>query len=186
MIFGHHLYLMGIAFGLAFAVVMLVTSQDAHACSCDPPVSTDQEYDRVDYVFAGEVAEIGDPDSDDYLDVLFEVSESWKGVDHRKITIGTPAYGDACGFDFNEGGEYLVYASDNDARYGPDIVTGICDRTNSLALVDEDLVVLGTGTTADDLEEGEQQDGLDLWVLFGSIALFLAIVVMITLLRRWR
>ena len=29
-------------------------------------------------------------------------------------------------------------------------------------------------------------NGLDLWLLFGSIALFLAIVVMITLLRRWR
>jgi hypothetical protein len=29
-------------------------------------------------------------------------------------------------------------------------------------------------------------EGLDLWVLFGSIALFLAIVVAITLLRRWR
>jgi hypothetical protein len=34
---------------------------------------------------------------------------------------------------------------------------------------------------ADDLETGE---GLDLWVLFGSIGLFLAIVVAITLLRR--
>lgn len=32
----------------------------------------------------------------------------------------------------------------------------------------------------------ETRDGLDLWVLFGSIALFLVIVVVITLLRRWK
>jgi hypothetical protein len=35
-------------------------------------------------------------------------------------------------------------------------------------------------------EPAEPQQGLDFWVLFSSIALFLAIVVVITLLRRWK
>jgi hypothetical protein len=43
-------------------------------------------------------------------------------------------------------------------------------------------LVLATGID-DPQQTGE---GLNLWVLLGSVALFLAIVVAITLLRRWR
>jgi hypothetical protein len=101
--------------------------------------------------------------------------------------LGTADQSDACGYSFQEGANYLVYARENTARYGPSIVTGICHRTEILSLANDDLQILGTGTDAEDLEPGEQQDdGLDLWLLFGSIALFLAIVVAITLLRRWR
>jgi hypothetical protein len=157
------------------------------ACSCPPPLDPEEAIVDADYVFAGEVADIGNPDSDNYLNVSFRVSEAWKGVDHQEISIGTAADGDACGYSFSEGSTYLVYARDNQARYGPDLVTGICNRTDSLSLADDDLRVLGTGTESDDLEPGQQGgDGLDTWVLFGSIALFLAIVVAITLLRRWK
>ncbi len=137
-------------------------------------------------MFSGEVTQISGPDSDDYLEVRIDVTTSWKGVDHQAMRVGTSAYGDACGYSFSEGGEYLIYASDNDARIGPDVITGVCSRTAPLAGADDDLQVLGTGTDAEALEEGTQQDGLDLWVLFGSIALFLVIVVVITLLRRWK
>jgi hypothetical protein len=43
-------------------------------------------------------------------------------------------------------------------------------------------LMLATNTN-DSSQSGE---GMDIWVLFGSIALFLAIVVAITLLRRLR
>jgi hypothetical protein len=175
-----------VAIIIALAGAGSASVQDAHACSCEPPLEPEEEYERVDYIFAGEVVQISDPDSDNYVDVHFEVSKSWKGVGHREISFGTAADGDACGFDFSEGSEYLVYASDNDAGYGPDIVTGICRLTGPLIPADDELMVLGTGTDAEELEEGEQGNGLDLWVLFGSIALFLAIVVAIQLLRRWR
>jgi hypothetical protein len=41
------------------------------------------------------------------------------------------------------------------------------------------MILVGTGN-------GGETEGLDLWVLGGSAVLFLAIVVAITLLRRWR
>jgi hypothetical protein len=119
--------------------------------------------------------------------VAFAVIEAWKGVEHQEISVGTPADSAACGYPFSEHQEYLVYASVNETRTGPDFITGICNRTNPLASANEDVLVLGTGTQADDLDPGEQTgEGLDLWVLFVSIALFLALVVAITLLRRWR
>lgn len=171
---------------LVFAGASLWSPQDVLACSCEPPVDAETEYKRVDYVFSGEVTQITGPDSDNYLEINIDVSTSWKGVDHQAIGVGTPAYGDACGYNFSEGGEYLIYASENDARVGPEIITGVCSRTAPLYVADEDLLVLGTGTDTEALEEGTHQDGLDLWVLFGSIALFLAIVIAITLLRRLR
>jgi hypothetical protein len=46
------------------------------------------------------------------------------------------------------------------------------------------LILVSAGV--DDLEPADQEEGLDLWVLFGSLALFLIIVVVITMLRRWK
>lgn len=46
--------------------------------------------------------------------------------------------------------------------------------------------IRSAATRADELVPGDQQGGLDLRVLFGGVGLFLAIVVAITLLRRWR
>ena len=47
-------------------------------------------------------------------------------------------------------------------------------------------ILIMLAAAADDIEPAGQNDGLDLLVLFGSIGLFLAIVIAITLLRRWR
>jgi hypothetical protein len=49
------------------------------------------------------------------------------------------------------------------------------------------MTVIATVVLATGIDDSQQTGkGLDFWVLFGSIALFLAIVVAITLLRRWR
>jgi hypothetical protein len=162
------------------------SAPNASACSCPPPPEPEDAVENADYVFAGEVTEISRPDSDAMREIAFTVSRAWKGVEHQEITIGTPQEGSECGYPFEGGSDYLVYASQNTTRSGPDIITGICNRTEYLSLADNDLLVLGEGTDVDDLNPGESGDGLDLVVLFGGIALFAAIVVTITVLRRWR
>lgn len=46
------------------------------------------------------------------------------------------------------------------------------------------MTVIDVAVTAQTSDQAGE--GLDLWLLFGGIALFLGIVVAITLLRRWR
>jgi hypothetical protein len=47
----------------------------------------------------------------------------------------------SCGYDFEEGQDYLVYASGK----GEPFETSICDRTKQLSKADKDLAILGNG-----------------------------------------
>lgn len=69
--------------------------------------------------------------------VTFRVLGSVKGVDEEAI-IYTNESSAACGFTFEEGKRYLVYANEADGQ----LHTGLCTRTASLDLADEDLEAL--------------------------------------------
>ena len=76
--------------------------------------------------------------------IFFKLSAVWKGAfreDIAAIRTGTGQDVVAhCGYDFEVGGEYLVYA-----RLWGDghLHTGICSRTNHLAAATEDVAQLG-------------------------------------------
>ena len=63
--------------------------------------------------------------------VIMEVLEDWQGVDgEKRVEVRTGAGGGDCGFDFEDGETYVVYA--NRARQTSRLETGICSRTAKL------------------------------------------------------
>jgi hypothetical protein len=77
---------------------------------------------RVEYVGAGV-----DLCFESETAVTLEVVSAWKGVDLGRVVIKTEAQGTACGYDFQVGESYLIYAE----RTGPtgDLSTSSCSLT---------------------------------------------------------
>lgn len=115
----------------------------ALACSCLQQ-SLQESIDGADAIFLGAVNEIS---SEDYqLAVSFHVKESWKGFEEEgitRMTVHTTSDSAACGFNFIEGEEYLVYANVNDKT--GNVHTGLCSATKERAYATEDLEVLESG-----------------------------------------
>lgn len=110
--------------------------------------------------------------------VIFEVSQTWKGVKETQIEITTGQGGGDCGIDFQKGGEYLVFARDDNDMYGKkELVTILCDRTKELALSKEDLESLGLGQSPIkqvDISADKVNLNMKIWIVifvFGSAVL---------------
>lgn len=130
-------------------VMMISVPSAAQACSCVEPQTVEAELARSTAVFAGKVLEVKEHKSlNGYMtkSVLFEVSQSWKSVTESQVIITTGQGGGDCGYGFQQGIEYLVYANPS-SMYGDedDLVTIICSRTNELSAAQEDLAILGQG-----------------------------------------
>ena len=144
---------MGLAFTLGI-LWFLVNPGPVHACKCAQPGSPSEELEKFSSVFAGRVVSIQHsyvPNGtsvtpEDRTTVRLEVSAVWKGLVHEDMYITTPPTGGNCGFTFDEGEEYIVYA--NDSPYaGGGYTAGICSRTALLGRAQDDLDALGEGQT---------------------------------------
>ncbi|HEU4813528.1 MAG TPA: hypothetical protein VFS99_04795 [Xanthomonadaceae bacterium] len=122
---------------LALSALALPT--DALACSCVPPQPVPEAVDDATRVFVGEVvdAERIDPL---HRRVTFHATEHFKGSPVEKIQLTTASDGVMCGYPFNEGSTYVVYAYGEEGDLG----TGSCSRT-TLAIEGSDLEVLRAG-----------------------------------------
>jgi hypothetical protein len=124
-------------------------TESAHACSCVIPGPPEDELARSAAVFSGRVSNRDEPgflvaSSADPVQVTFEVYAVWKGPLYDTITITTARSGASCGYAFEEGEEYLVYAHGS----ANSLAVSLCSRTQLLEGADEDLVALGEGNTA--------------------------------------
>src|SRR5262247_4638227 len=123
--------------------------QRAPACTCVPTSDVCTELARSDAVFLGEVVEItsADPEYPGQMWVTIRVDAAWKGA--PTTTTRVLSYGGLCGFNFQAGMPYLVYA--NLVNQGPssdpaDVLgTSLCSRTHASAPQDPDLAQLGSG-----------------------------------------
>ena len=116
--------------------VLLATPQPVQACSCvvfTPP----EQLEMASTVFHGRVTamEPFTPAANSpkpWLDtaVQFEVDTVWEGAVAENIVIAVVGANEACGFEFDVGEEYLVYA-DGPPFYG----TGWCDGYEDLRRV---------------------------------------------------
>ena len=79
----------------------------------------------------------GYPDSPSYS-FEFAVVEALAGVTNAKVTVRTAQDEGACGYAFEVGESYLVYASPVAGGYA----TGLCSRTRRLADARDDLILL--------------------------------------------
>lgn len=129
---------------LALAIGLSVSSKVV-ACSCDlPPVhqSLKQQVTKArnssSAVFSGVVLKIDEAAYS--VRVTFKVDEYWKRQLSTQVIVVTGRGGGDCGYRFEVGQRYLVYA------YGSDVTslgTNICQRTAPYSDGAADLKVLG-------------------------------------------
>ncbi len=111
--------------------------------------------------------------STDPVEVSFVVSQVWKGDIPTEVIITTARDSASCGYTFEDGEEYLVYANGEiDA-----LNVSLCSRTAVLANAEADVRELGSGTTPDKRVELEDDSlflpiAISLGIIFGSIALY--------------
>ena len=116
-------------------------SGNAYACSCEYPSSPDDALKNSDAVFSGKVLSLQETNtgymksSADPVVVTFEVDDVWKGPQTKTITVSTAASSASCGYEFQEGEKYIVYANGQESS----LSTGLCSRTTLFANADEDL-----------------------------------------------
>lgn len=131
--------------GVWVVAIMFLAGIEATACTCDLPspkrplkqsVNLARKDSRA--IFSGRVLRI---DEAGYtLRVTIKVNKSWKGVLPTEVVLLTGLGRGDCGYPFEVGQNYLVYA------YGPDVDhlgTNICQRTAPLSAGGKDLKILG-------------------------------------------
>ncbi|MCB0216160.1 MAG: hypothetical protein H6648_02285 [Caldilineae bacterium] len=120
---------LGLAFALGLAAGLLLPSgQVARACSCLPPPPPPQALEQAVQVFDGSVVGIEQVDPDSPFGaqrVDFVVHTQWKGVTEGRIRLETAGDSAMCGYSFQLGRRYLVYATG--ALEAPTVTN--CSRT---------------------------------------------------------
>ncbi len=172
---------------LVIIVSMLtIETESAYACSCAPPGPLEEELTNATVVFTGKVVDLaesiggfGPISSADPMKVTF-----WKGSVSQTTTITTARSGSSCGYTFEKGGEYIVYA------HGPEnnLSVSLCSRTQPLATAEDDLAVLGVGAEplADNFEWTTSFSYVQIAVLLGiGIGMFLLVVAVAAMIKRY-
>ena len=127
------------------ATSLVLVPGDAFACSCAEPLSDTEAEAGSDAVFAGTVIghEITKPVGGEYTpaidDVRMALEVEWtvavdtyvKGVPAEEITIASSGQGTACGFQFDVGKRYLVFAYEKE-RGGGELATNSCTNTRTI------------------------------------------------------
>ena len=165
------------------------------------PGTPSEEIEKFVAVFAGRVVSIEhsfDPNAatvgpGDRTTIGLEVSTVWKGDVDRDMYVTTPPTGGSCGFAFEEGREYILYAHDSPYDDGGYSVS-ICSRTALLSEAQADLDALGEGsppmggTAGTEPERTQDSSESTTWVIMlGAVAavlLFAALSVVAWVRRR--
>jgi hypothetical protein len=118
-------------------------------CSCAGPRDVPSALASAQAVFTGRVVSVRDTTvQTDHgpwrrRRVMLRVDRAWKGVEAETVTVLTGWGGGDCGFPFERGESYLVYAH---GRPGEVLGTGICGRTAELSRAAADVRALGEPT----------------------------------------
>ncbi|MBN7813715.1 hypothetical protein J0A68_22365, partial [Algoriphagus sp. H41] len=139
-------------------LILILTTLNSFACSCVGTETIKQAFKRSEIVFVGTVVssqpyeQKQEPLGGGFIDiyyhneVTFEVTGWFKGKSTTSQIIYTGVGGGDCGFHFEVGEQYIVYAT-KDGVYmelgNSKMQTNICDRTNKLSELTEDLTELG-------------------------------------------
>lgn len=130
---------------ILLSALMLLPSS-AIACSCLSSATVQEEKEQSSRVFLGHVAAIEvlrSPDRDrPYKIVTFAVSETFKGSPVHKLQVSTGMGNGDCGYFFDSGREYVVYASGEDDH----LVTSYCSLTGLASDSRSGLAILRGGS----------------------------------------
>ena len=137
---------------LIVAVLTTVASTMVQACTCmsgGGPACEEAWRNGVTAIFLGRVAklalvsgELGAPANAMSMTrggsvnrVTIEVKESYRGVSERSVQLFTASNEAACGYSFQEGEEYLVFAD----TQGGHLVVSLCSATKPAKYAEEDI-----------------------------------------------
>ena len=130
---------------LLLALIFTAGHATAFACSCAPPEGPSAELGRASAVFSGRVIEVrgrkGAGRTPGMVEAVFEAARVWKGAAGKQVGVYTNPDSAACGYAFEAGRSYLVYARGGGGR----LTTGLCSRTKRLEDAGADLDELGPG-----------------------------------------
>lgn len=115
---------------LTLATVLTICASAAHACDCAAPPEAKEALKQSAAVFVGKVKSIARGNLR-WRSVTFEVERTWKGIEGESVHVVTAISGASCGFQFEEGKSYLVYASlvGGEGLDAKSLTTNICTRT---------------------------------------------------------
>jgi hypothetical protein len=176
----------------------------AFACTCAMPSGSQKEIAKdaladSEAVFSGEVVDFENTPNITMMEgemvtmmggntatatATLRVSEVWKGPERQTMQIGTaPNDGVSCGFPFEEGKEYLVYAS---GKQDPE-ASG-CSETKPLSEAGADLALLGDGQKPKDGNDDALSDtsgGVSVRTVVGlaGLAVAASLLVVVRLVR---
>ncbi|WP_160643384.1 hypothetical protein [Chengkuizengella marina] len=176
------LFLIAVIVGLQF---FIVPSTSVQACSCVEPFSIEDEVNRSDVVFIGQVYQIKDINRGGYSpkSVNFNVTKTYKGIDQTQVNITTGQGEGDCGFKFRVGAEYLVYANYSNMYDEEALITIICDRTTGIANAKQDLAVLGEGSEPSEKVDLQKNENLN-YIVIGFIVFILLFLLVMIFLRK--
>ncbi|HEU4606203.1 MAG TPA: hypothetical protein VFS46_08205 [Nitrososphaera sp.] len=113
----------------------------AFACSCGQ-TSMQERFERSEAVFSGRAieTEIIQPNMFT-MKTTFQVDRAWRGLSENTVTVRTSTQGSACGYFFEEGKSYLVYAFGDEHP----LSTSSCGGAMPIETAAGHLVFLGQG-----------------------------------------
>ena len=156
------------ALAAALAVTLLLgAAAPAHACKCIAPPPPLAALGSADAVFGGQVIRRGDPlagqkgvSSLSPVDYTFRVEDVWKGDIGDTVVVRTARASASCGYPFEMGRVYLVYATRDPSGWRTDL----CTRTTGMEWADDDLAAFAgvdlTGSTQE-IEDRLVRDAID-------------------------
>lgn len=148
--------------------------EQASACSCAMPGSVSEAKQNHDVIFDGTVSSKKEPtklfakSSADPVTWTFEVHELWKGKVSPTISVTSAQSSDSCGYEFQEGSRYVVYARNS----GDSLEVSLCSRTALHSAAGQDLAELGAGSVPPQPQAGQNDGAANSlwWVLWVVIA----------------
>jgi len=141
-----------------FLVCVFLGTRATSACTCAQPKDA-KPFDLAQAVFVGKVISVVKPKPRlidrrrklyEYsleLVVRFKVTTVWKYVTHTYVTLTTMEQSAACGYHFDVGKTYLVYAYANQDGLN----TNLCSETKELSAAEPDLKQIGPGQSIREL-----------------------------------
>ena len=139
---------------VAFSLLAISAYSGVDACSCGT-TGPEDDYrgllQSTDAVFRGTVLRVqelaGIPGRNLQRSalrlVVFQVSGAWKGVNHQVAYVFTAQNRTACGYPFEEGKEYVVWAERDLGDAPGELVTDTCRSTREVQDASEQLRQLG-------------------------------------------
>ena len=176
-----------VAGGLVFVV-----PGRAMACSCMSPPPFEKSVKQADAVFVGEVASSAPVDgrqrfmgmmSDELVAYGFAVEEVVAGDVGSSVEVITHSSSATCGFPFQEGDRYVVFADEREGR----LETYLCSRTEPI----NETVTFGGETPVGETQaetstDTETDAGPPTMLLLGAALIGLGLVVLLPRLLRRR